>query len=221
MREIVVGKIEHRSARSTDALEHFRAVQESYSEIVEYLPDFLGMNKWTIERHEQYLSRLGGSTSGVRNYFFFYEGQLVGSGHLKPGAWNYSGELLYWVRTGWDGLGIGMHIADTMSKHAHKHLGYRFVIIETDKENLGSRRIAEKSGFNLAMVYGHIDHLGRNRNMAIWVREAPMTKMAARFDSSYQFDPVSLFLPLRYRSATDQIISAYMKPESSGGSPTS
>jgi RimJ/RimL family protein N-acetyltransferase len=219
MKKINLNLIEHRQPNSSDALEHFRAVQESHKEIVEYLPDFIGMNKWTIDRHEQYLIRLNGSTSGMRNYFFFYEGQLVGAGHLKPAAWNYSGELLYWVRTGWDGLGIGMHIADIMTKHAYKHFGYRFVVIETDKENLGSRRIAEKSGFRLALIYGYVDHLNRNGNMAVWVKEAPMTKMASRFDSSYQFDPISLLMPLRYRSATDQIISAYMKPESSGGSP--
>jgi RimJ/RimL family protein N-acetyltransferase len=213
VKKIDLQRIEHRSANRMDALEHFRAVQESYAEIVEYLPDFLGMNKWTIERHEQYLNRLGSSTSGVRNYFFFYEGQLVGAGHLKPAAWNFSGELLYWVRTGWDGLGIGMHIADVMTKHAYKHFGYRFVVIETDKENLGSRRIAEKSGFRLGMIYGYVDHLGRNRNMVVWVKDSPMTKTASRFDSSYQWDPFSLMMPLKYRFASQSIIDSYLKPE--------
>ena len=220
MKEIDFTKVTHRTSKPSDAREHFRAVQESYEEVSEYLPDFLPMRNWTIDRHKQYLIDFALDRQGMKNYLFFYEDQIIGGGHLKPAAWKNSGELLYWVRTGWDGIGVGEYIAKTMTNYSNKHLGYRFVIIETDRENLGSRRIAEKLGFSLAMIYGHIDHLGRQRNMAVWVKEAPMTKTMAKFDSSYQFDPIALFMPMRYRYASQEVVESYLKPLFGGGSPT-
>jgi RimJ/RimL family protein N-acetyltransferase len=216
MRSIDLTKIAHRTCNSGDAREHFCAVQESYEEVSAYLPDFLPMKDWTVERHKQYLSNMACDRQGIKNYLFFYEDQIVGGGHLKPAAWKHSGELLYWVRTGWDGLGIGEHIARTMTNYSNKFLGYRYVIIETNRENVASRRIAEKLGFSLAMVYGHIDHHGRQTNMAVWLKEAPMTKTMARFDPSYQFDPVALFMPMRYRYVTQEVANAYLKPSLAG-----
>jgi RimJ/RimL family protein N-acetyltransferase len=216
---IDLNKIIHRDPKVSDAMEHFRAIQESYLQIVQYLPDFVGMDKWTVEMHKNYLRKFQFQSAGIRTYYFFYEDKLVGSGHLKPSGWEHSGELLYWVRSGWEGQGIGLHIATIMTRYAYSHLGYRFVIIETDKENLGSRKVAQKLGFKLGMIYGYSDHFGRSRNMAVWVKDSPMTKTAARFDTSYVWNPFSLMIPMRYRHVTQKAIESYLKPESGGGSP--
>ena len=78
---------------------------------------------------------------------------------------------------------------------------------------MGSRKVAQKLGFKLGMIYGYLDHFGRNRNMAVWVKDSPMTKTASRFDTSYQWDPFSLMMPMRYRFASQAILDSYLKPE--------
>ena len=47
MKDIDLNKLTYRVAKTTDELEHFRAVQESYQEASEFLQDFVGMEKWT------------------------------------------------------------------------------------------------------------------------------------------------------------------------------
>lgn len=55
MKEIDFSKVTSRTSKPIDAREHFKAVQESYEEVSEYLPDFLPMRSWTIDRHKQYI----------------------------------------------------------------------------------------------------------------------------------------------------------------------
>jgi RimJ/RimL family protein N-acetyltransferase len=199
MKDIDINKIEYRVPSSKDALEHFKAVQESYQEARKFLPEFIGMENWTVKQHEQYLQKFGSHDANVKNYIFFYEGQVIGAGHLKKSIWDYSGELIYWTRSGWDGLGIGQFIAKTMMQSAGSNFGYRFIVIETDRNNIGSKKVAEKLGGFPALIYGYWDNFGKVSNMVVWVIPTAFSKLASRFDEEYTFNPFSSKMMGTYR----------------------
>lgn len=191
MKDIDLSKIQYRVPNENDAMEHFKAVQESYHDARKFLPEFVGMENWTIKQHQQYLKKFGSHDPSVKNYLFFYDDQVIGAGHLKKSIWDHSGELIYWTRTGWDGLGIGQFIAKTMMSFAATNFGYRFIVIQTDRNNIGSKRVAEKLGGYPALIYGYWDHFHQVSNMVVWVIPTPLSKLASRFDSSYEFNPIS------------------------------
>lgn len=210
MKKIDTNKIEYRASKASDAHEHFKAVQESYKEASQFLPFFVGMENWTIKQHEDYLRKFGADDKEFKNYLFFYEGEVIGAGHLKKSAWDNSGELLYWVRTGWDGLGIGLFIASTMLKSASANFGYRFIVIETDHNNIGSKRVAEKLGAFVGLIYGYYDHFNKQSNMVVWVIPTPITKVTARFNNSYKFNPISRHMNHYYRFDYEGKVANYI-----------
>lgn len=208
--EIDLDKIQFRTATSEDAKEHFLAVQESYKEVSKFLPSFVGIEYWTIPQHENYLKKFGSIQPKIKNYLFFYEGKVIGAGHLFPSGWRESGELIYWVRTGWDGLGIGEFIAKTMASSAGTYFGYKWIVIQTDRNNIGSKRVAEKSGGRVVLLYGYFNHFGKQSNMVVWAIQTPFGKLSNRFSSDPYFDPVNPKLGGNYRYDHESMTANYM-----------
>ena len=213
MKEIDLNKITYRTSKKEDALEHWKACQETYQEASEFLPFFVGIENWSVPDHEKYLVKFAADSQRVKNLLFFYENQIIGGGHLKPSDWNYSGELLYWVRSGWDGLGIGAFIAKTMLASAYTNFGYRHLIIQTDRNNIGSQNVAKKLGAWVGLVYGYVDHRGIQSNMVVWVKETPFVKIASRFRSDYGWDPISPKSGGIYRVDHENKLANYMAPD--------
>jgi RimJ/RimL family protein N-acetyltransferase len=152
------------------------AVQETYQEASKFLPSFVGMENWTIPEHQNYLAKFGSLKPDVKNFLFFYENKVIGAGHLFPSGWKDSGELIYWVRTGWDGLGVGEFIARTMAASAGSYFGFKWIVIQTDRNNVASKRVAEKSGGTVVLIYGYYNHFGKQSNMIVWAIPTPFRK---------------------------------------------
>ena len=189
--EIDLKQLTSRPGKPEDALEHFRAIQESYQEVSKFIPWVQGMDRWTLQQHSNYLKRLSGESSQIKNYLFFHDHVLVGAGHLKPAAYKDSAEISYWVRNGFDGMGLGEFIARTMAHKAYANFGYKHVVIQTDRNNVASKRVAEKIGAYVALITGYYTHQGEHSNMIVWVLPTPVAKIGARFDRSYEFDPIA------------------------------
>jgi RimJ/RimL family protein N-acetyltransferase len=209
-KEINLEEVTFRTSNSNDALEHFRAIQESDKEVSKFIPWVQGMDTWTLDRHETYLKKMSADTSNVKNYLFFHNETLVGVGHLKPAIYKHSAEISYWVRNGFDGHGLGFFIAKTMSQKAYANFGYRHVIIQTDRNNVGSKKVAEKLGAYVALVTGYYTHQGELSNMITWILPAPIAKLGSRFSASYEFDPVAPNTMGVYRMDYDGKLANYM-----------
>ena len=207
--EIDLSKIECRVPTIEDAKEHFLAIQDSYKEASQFLPEFVGMEHWTIPQHENYLKKFSSYTPDVKNLVFFYEGKVIGAGHLFPCGWKDSGELIYWVRTGWDGLGVGEYIAKTMAAKAGANFGYKWLVIQTDRNNVASKRIAEKSGGAVMLIYGYYDHRGKQSNMLVWALPTTFGKWANMYAKDAEFDPVNKKLDVTYRYDYEGKIANY------------
>jgi hypothetical protein len=171
------------------------------------------MADWSVEEHAAYLDETKADSSIIKNYLFFFEDKVIGSGHLRPTIWNDSAEISYWVRSGYDGMGVGLHIAQTMARYAFSNLGYLHVVIQTDRNNVGSRKVAEKLGASCHLIYGYYDHFGDVCNMLVWALPSPRAKLAARFDSRYEFNPIANHPGMYYRSDTNEKVRQYTTPD--------
>ena len=210
---INVNEIEGRACTKHDALAHFEAIESSYSEVSTFIPWVARMANWTLDDHEKYLDEMRWGSSVLKNYLFYYEGKVIGAGHLKPTLWDHSAEISYWVRSGYDGMGIGLHIAKTMASYAYSNLGFLHVVIRTDRNNIGSRKVAEKLGAKCQLIYGYFDHFGKVCNMLVWSIPSPRAKLAAKFDSSYEFNPIARDSGFNYRTDTNEMLQRYATPD--------
>ena len=203
---IDLNKLVGRACKESDAKEHFQAIQESYTEVDRYIPWVHEMDKWTVQEHADYLKFMSYSSSTIKNFLFFYEDKLVGAGHLHPSTWLNTAEISYWVRNGFQGMGIGEAIAMKMANFAYGNLGFRHSLFLIDRNNVGSKRIVENLGATLQLIYGYVTHHGEHSNMIVYTLTSPLAKLVARFDPNYQFDPLScMFTGFYFQAELDEI----------------
>ena len=204
--KIDLEKLVGRICKASDALEHFMAIQESYAEIDRFIPWVHEMNTWSLQEHADYLRFMSYSSSTIKNFLFFYEDKLVGAGHLHPSSWLNTAEISYWVRTGYQGHGIGEAIATKMANHAYGNLGFRHSLFLIDRNNVGSKKIVENLGATLQLIYGYITHHGEHSNMVVYTLTSPLAQLAARYDDNYLFDPLScMFTGFYFQAEWDTI----------------
>jgi ribosomal-protein-serine acetyltransferase len=86
------------------------------------------------------------------DFCFFHrrEGVLVGKGGLHTIDWSIPRlEIGYWIRSSKAGQGYATEATLGLVEFARKYLGARRLEITSDARNVPSRRVAEKSGFEL------------------------------------------------------------------------
>jgi ribosomal-protein-serine acetyltransferase len=85
--------------------------------------------------------------------FCFYrraDDMLVGKGGLHTIDWSIPRlEIGYWIRTSCAGQGYATEATLALVEFARRHLGAKRLEITSDARNAASRRVAEKSGFEL------------------------------------------------------------------------
>jgi RimJ/RimL family protein N-acetyltransferase len=189
LHEIELNKVIHRRPTKHDGLAHYQAVRDSYQEVSKFIPWVEDMQSWDLHKHSISLKKMGKSEFPELCYLFFHEEILVGVGHLNPTGWSHSGEISYWVTTGYDGHGLGEHIARAMLRESYKHLGFRHIIIRTDRDNVASKRVAQKLGAEHELTYGYWTHDRRLSNMVVWKIDTPLGRLSHLFDPGYLFDP--------------------------------
>lgn len=196
-----------------DGKYHKDACEKSIDEIGEYLPWLANSSNWSLKQHQAYMQKLGKERMPESTRSFWWNGELVGMGHLRISDWANSGELFYWVTTGFDGLGLGEHIARTMIKIGFSHIPYHHLVIKTDRDNVGSKRIMEKVGAEHGLYMGYTTHRNKQSNMVLWYLDSPLAKAMGRYDAKYLFNPLSAGVTnVRFQTALDPDYSAVSDP---------
>ena len=62
-------------------------------------------------------------------------------------------EIGLWLKKSAQGKGYGIETVETLIDRAHKQFGFDYLFYPVDKENLASKRIAEKPGFTATKSY--------------------------------------------------------------------
>ena len=86
------------------------------------------------------------ATSGQASYGVLEGGRLVGALGLMPDAPS-SAELAYWLRPEDRGRGIAWRSVASLTTWAHAGVPLARVWLEIDPENVASRRVAERAGY--------------------------------------------------------------------------
>lgn len=103
-------------------------------------------------------------------------GTLLGSVGLHRTDWALpKTEVGYWVRSSAAGRGVASEGVRALTDWALGPFGARRVELVTDRENLASRRVAERCGFVLEGVHRHVTRApdGTLRDHCVYARHPP------------------------------------------------
>lgn len=142
--------------RSQDAPAIYAAVQASLPELKEWLVwahkpfDLLQTADNLAQATEAYLDR-----SNLRMLIWTPDGkECVGSTGFHSLSWDVpKAEIGYWIATQHVGKGYATEIASALTRFGLEVLGFRRIEIRCDPLNVASRRVAEKSGYELDALF--------------------------------------------------------------------
>lgn len=128
------------------------AVGESLAELRPWMP--WAREPMSIEQTEEHCRRMTARWHAREEIdFCFYrkaDGVLVGKGGLHTIDWDIPKlEIGYWIRSSCTGRGYATEATLALVDFARGHLGAHRLEITCDARNAASRRVAEKSGFQL------------------------------------------------------------------------
>lgn len=170
-----------RAPQAGDGPVLFAAVSESLPELRRFLASLPWVaTEQTLESSEVYCRTAGINFLARRDlpYLLFHKasGELVGVAGLHRPVWQTPKlEIGYWGRTSTSGRGFVSEAVEALAALAFDR--FRAVRIElcTDEENSGSRRVAQRCGFQLEGILRR-ERRGEDgslRNMCIYARLAP------------------------------------------------
>jgi len=128
------------------------AFVESHAELRPWMP--WARETMTVEQSEEHCRRMHARWHSREELDFCFwrksDGVLVGKGGLHTIDWDIPKfEIGYWIRTSCTRQGYATEATLGLVQYAREHLGACRLEITSDARNVASRRVAEKSGFEL------------------------------------------------------------------------
>jgi len=175
------GRLRMRVPQPGDGAIHTAAIAESVTE----LRAFLASIPWIgsepgVDVSETYCRKSAANfLSRTDLPFLVFEkagGELVGGIGLHRPVWETPKlEVGYWVRTRYGGRGFVTEAVNGLCDYAFTHAGAVRLDLVTDAQNLASRRVAERCGFQLEGVLRHERRApdGSLRDTCMYGRLAP------------------------------------------------
>jgi len=169
-----------RPPRSGDGAAVFAAVDESLPDLRRFLASLPWVaGEQSVEASEIYCRTAQANFVARKDFVFLVfertSGALVGSTGLHRIVWaTPKVEVGYWCRSSRAGRGFIGEAAAALADYAFARLGAARVEIVTDEENVASRKVAERCGFELEGLLRHERRApdGTLRNTCIYARLA-------------------------------------------------
>ena len=141
-----------RAPQPGDGPEVNRAIRESFEALriwmdwATQMPTVEETEALCRRSHAHFLER-----SDLPLFFFLKAAQTcVGASGLHPRDWNVPRfEIGYWVRTSFQGQGFVTEAVRAITRFGFETVGANKIEIRCDPRNLSSRRVAERSGYQL------------------------------------------------------------------------
>jgi ribosomal-protein-serine acetyltransferase len=149
---IATERLELRANRAGGGRVIHPAYVESRAELAPWMPWARG--EMSVEQSEEHCRRMHARWLAREELDFCFfrreDGAFVGKGGLHTIDWDVPKlEVGYWIRTSCCGRGYATEATLGMVEFARRHVGARRLEITSDARNQASRRVAEKSGFEL------------------------------------------------------------------------
>jgi len=145
-------RLELRANRAGGGAAINAAFVESHAELRPWMP--WARDAISVEQSEEHCRRMHARWHAREELDFCFwrkaDGVLVGKGGLHTIDWEIPKfEVGYWIRTSCARQGYATEATLGLVEFARSHLGARRLEITSDARNAASRRVAEKSGFEL------------------------------------------------------------------------
>lgn len=141
--------VEYRKLTTSDAMVMFLALKSNSEHLAPFIPwgeRAAGYNFGTIQRYCLFHQE----DSESDHFIFFSNGQFIGQGSLTPiGGVELHRQIILWVDQRVRGQGYAAKIVKTLEKIAFSENRWSVLFYTHDVANVASRRVAEKSGFEL------------------------------------------------------------------------
>ena len=136
--------------------EDFPEFAQAYRESIHSMNTYLDLGYFSEQRPYlemlKYFRKLIKSQT-VDLFGIFDNGKLLGVADYYWTSYSENGtQITLWMREGSKSRGLGTYFMKRLTSHAFYKKGFRFVELVIDEQNLASRRMAEKVGYELMEI---------------------------------------------------------------------
>lgn len=134
----------------------FPEFAQAYRESIDSMSTFLDLGYFSEQRpYLEMLKYFQGilKTDTVDMFGIFDDGKLLGVANYYSTSYSGNGtQITLWMRQGVKNRGVGTYFMKRLTSHAFYEKGFRFAELVIDEQNLASRKMAEKVGYELMEI---------------------------------------------------------------------
>ena len=134
----------------------FPEFAQAYRESIHTMSTFLDLGYFSQQRPYlemlRYFQRMLNSRK-IDLFGIFHNRKLLGVANFYWTAYSENGtQITIWMRQGEKNKGLGTYFMKRLTSHAFYKKGFRFAELVIDEQNIASRRMAEKVGYELMEI---------------------------------------------------------------------
>lgn len=151
-----------------------RALWTSHKELRGFLGWAQYMRSWSDRDFNLFIDHHINAKLPDQHFVFMIGEEIVGVGSLVSAYTQHDHQIALWVTAGFQGLGIGQSIVNTLEYVAFNVWGYHTLYYEHDANNQSSKRLPQKCGFILSHTRNlHIDAKEESGLWFSWKKNRP------------------------------------------------
>jgi RimJ/RimL family protein N-acetyltransferase len=136
-----------------DAKEHMELYREGRNYLDNYLEVGESFHLYTFKYHAKLLLGFYRSPADYPVYAIKYGKRLIGMFHFSPPKYIGGVQMVYYIRPKYQGKGIATFALKYLSNIAFYTHKYLHIELHIDVDNIGSKKAAEKAGFESGFDY--------------------------------------------------------------------
>lgn len=153
--QITTERLVIRTPQMADVKVYNEAIQESFDELHQWMP--WAQTRESLEESEEFVRQASADwDSGKELGFWIYDkttDEYLGAIWLHEIDWSVPKfEVGYWLRSSKAGEGFMTEAVNALTQYAFETLKSKRIEIRTDPENVKSRKVAERCGYELETV---------------------------------------------------------------------
>ena len=127
-----------------------RAMWSSHKQLRGFMGWAKHIRNWNNNIFNEFVNAHINATLPTQHFVFTLGDEIVGVGSLVGAYTQLDTQIALWVRTGYQGKGIGQAIVQTLEHVAFSVWGFSTLYYEHDSQNEASKKLPQKCGFTLS-----------------------------------------------------------------------
>jgi len=130
--------------------EMLKALWASHKQLRGYIGWAKYMRSWSNNDFYKFIDDHINATLPDQHFVFKLGQEIVGVGSLVGAYTELDAQVALWVRTGYQGKGLGQRIVQTLEYVAFNVWGFHTLFYEHDSKNESSKKLPQKCGFRFS-----------------------------------------------------------------------